>query len=230
MIAVLVLMGMWCIMNNIIKTIGVFAGGLALGAVSGYFVAKKKYVEIKERQIEDLKRAGDIKDEYLRGPKEEESSEESRENGILSSETRSYLKDVQKQNSSEGKVSYTKYYHSAKEFVDEDEEVIDPAEGESPEEISSEHLDHIDDEPEFIDPFALGDVPAWVESHSLIYYIDDRLLTEDDDTPVLDPDLHVGDILKNIDFDTYPGAVVFVWNHAFDTLYEITLFDHMDEI
>lgn len=208
------------------KGVGLFLGGVALGASSGYYFAKKKYVAIKERQIEELKRMGEIRDEYRRGTNDDETedadvTEESRENGILSQETRENLKNLRKTSKKEDRVPYSKYYEAKKDGVD-------PAELESPEEISEVHLEHIDDPPEWIDEEALGDVPAWVESDSLIYYIEDQLLTDEDDNPVQDPKYHVGDILENLNFDEYPHDVIYIWNHGFDTLYEITLMDRME--
>lgn len=213
-----------------LKSVGLFAGGLALGFSSGYFLAKKKYVEIKERQIEEMKKFGDVKEEYRRGSKDKENtnedSEESREKGILSSETRSELKHLRYKSRPEDRVAYHKY---PKERLEEGEEEVDPAEMESPEEISEVHIEHIDDPPELIDPEGLGDVPAWVESHSLIYYVEDDLLVEEEnEVPVVDPYYHVGDILKTIDWETFDSDIVYIWNHGFDTLYEISLFNSME--
>ena len=215
------------------KNIGYLLGGLVVGAASGYLVAGKKYKEllaIKEQQLEELEKIAEIKEEYKQGSKEntssdEESPEDSRENGNLSPETRKTLKHLRYKRDEKDNIPYQRYYE-----LEEGEEEIDPAEMESPEEIAKEeHLEHLDDPPELIEADGLGDVPVWVESHSLIYYVQDQLLTEENDEPVANPEYHVGDILKSIDFERYTGEILYIWNHTFDTLYEISLFNSWTE-
>lgn len=203
---------------KLVQGLVIFAGGLLIGTVSGYQVAKKRYVAIKEQQIEELKRMGEIKEEYRTGKTEEndeEKPEESRESGILSSETRSALKHLRKKNNPKDRVPYDKYYGN---------DGVDPAEKESPEEIAETHLEHIDDPPELVDEEALGEVPAWVETETLFYYVAEDHLVDEDEEDVVNPEYHVGDILKNFDWGSEDyGNILYIWNHAFDTLYEVNL-------
>jgi hypothetical protein len=126
-----------------------------------------------------------------------------------------------------------------KEAADLDEE-NDPAESEHPEEdavydpenpadvakdYTDDHAKNKHRKPVIISEDALGELPGYIEMETLFYYTYDEVITTEDDAPIDEPALLLGDCLDKYDFRESKESLIFVRNFAMDTVYEVQKID-----
>lgn len=128
---------------------------------------------------------------------------------------------------------------TADDAYDEDEE-NDPAESEHPEEdavydpenpadvakdYTDDHAKNKHRKPVIISEESLGELPGYIEMETLFYYTGDDVVTDENDTPIDEPALLLGDCLDKYDFRDSKESLIFVRNFAMDTVYEVQKVD-----
>ena len=183
-------------MNNVSKLF-VFAVGAAIGSLSAWLYAKKKYEKIANDEIRSMReyfrrREKELleDDETKEIEDEPDSSEEENDKSIYSS----IIKES----------GYVRYGKSSKQGDSEEED----------------KENNIDDEPYVIRP-DLFDTLDDYESMTLTYYAD-GVLADMFDVPIDDPDTLVGtDFVDCFNADEVDGDVVYVRNERKKTDFEI---------
>ena len=184
-------------MNTNISKLFMFAVGAAIGSLSAWFYAKKRYEKIANDEIRSMREYFRRREkELLEDDKTEEtedepdSSEEEKDKGIYSN----IIKES-------GYVRYSKSSNQD-DSGEEDKE------------------NNIDDEPYVIRP-DLFDTLDDYESMTLTYYAD-GVLADMFDVPIDDPDTLVGtDFVDCFNSDEVDGDVVYVRNERKKTDFEI---------
>lgn len=231
------------------KNILIFLGGLLTGSIGGvlgtklYF--KKKYEKLAEEEVEKVREYYYSREQYAeKVRRENDSFEESRENGPLSPEKKAEIKEKLRKNrewAEQQTINYAAMYEERHGAIDED-----PADLESPSEddlISEEekaferHQAEKDKEPEILSLEEASNLPAGVEFQTLFFYAYDETLTDEDDEVIDDPWLLLGndiweDICTKLDelIDNKESETVFVMNYAHDTCYEIQIIEGSFEV
>ncbi len=93
------------------------------------------------------------------------------------------------------------------------------------EEAFDDHQKNFDKPPKIISAETYSNLPQYIDQHSLLYYPYDDILCEEDETPVEDPSLLVGDALTKYNFKNNDEQTIFVMNHELDTCFEINKMD-----
>lgn len=93
------------------------------------------------------------------------------------------------------------------------------------EQIFDEHRKNIDKPPKIISAETYSNLPAHIEQEVLYFYTLDEQVTDENDEPIDEPELLIGDALTKFDFIESKERVIFVMNYATDTCYEIQKVD-----
>ena len=184
-------------MNTNISKLFMFAVGAAIGSLSAWFYAKKRYEKIANDEIRSMReyfrrREKELleDDETEETEGESDSSEEENDKGIYSN----IIKES----------GYVRYSKSSNQDDSGEED----------------KKDNIDDEPYVIRP-DLFDTLDDYESMTLTYYAD-GVLADMFDVPIDDPDTLVGtDFVDCFNADEVDGDVVYVRNERKKTDFEI---------
>ena len=218
-----------------LKNVAFFFSGVGIGGLAGFLVTKKvlekKYSEDAEKKIKEIESYYNLSDEYKRGedvnPPEEDND-------------RQKLRKENLYRRPESRTDYTQCYKAQNTAIkdspilaDEDEEEgVDPAEMEHPEEEDTEEDDEDEEEahayhqknrkrkPRIISEKDVGDLPPHVDSELLYYYTENDVLVTDNEEVLDDPETFVGDFDK-YGFKTSDERIIFVMNYELDTCYEI---------
>lgn len=221
-------------MNNKVKSIIIFVGGMLTGggvgvlATRGYFrkqFAEKADAEIaemeeyfhkKQQELVDLFNEDEFQ-EKVEEPAESKKSEEEVKASIKEKLTRNY----------EQTTNYAKMYRTEEEL--EEDGLADAVEVDSEEaRARAAHEDHQANKnrpPKIISEDALGEIPAYVEHKVLFFYRLDDTITDEEDQVIDDPEYLLGDALDKYNFRESEENIIFVRNFALDTVYEIQKLD-----
>ena len=179
------------------KSLLIFAAGLAVGAVAGAVIVKNKVLADAKAEVEEVRK-------YYRESRgvveevEEKEVEEKEE--VKEVEKKEYeLKDIQVKD--EPKTGLTNYNQITKMYMSKDE-------FQSP----------MYDDPFVIDPSEFGENPEY-DTETLTYFAD-GVLVDDVDDVIEEPDIVVG--LENLKiFEEFGATTVYVRNDIYKTDYEI---------
>lgn len=188
----------------------------ASGAVSGVLVTKSYFEKRTNEEVESVKKSLRTMIHLPRPEKEEKA-----ENDIS-------VKRPTDPRKAEVVVDYSGYSKVVKEYTaDEDE---DPAESESPSDDIPEDVENYLDgkrdsetprrEPRLIKYEDFGELPYY-DKITLLYYMDDEVLTTEDDEIIPHPEELLGDALTKFGFNRNDERVIFVRNEKRSTDYEI---------
>lgn len=189
-------------MNNTIKNLLIFGGGVATGAVATYFYIKDKFEKYTQEEIDSVKAYYKNKAEKANPTQEVEPEPEEERPQFSEKEKEDYKSYVRES----GYVNYSNYMN--KEEMDQAKE-----NGEYNKDI------RIPEEiPYIIQPEEFGE-EAGYDTQTLTYFAD-KVLVDDLDDEVEDLDTVVG--LENLKvFDEYGASSVYVRNDIFRMDYEI---------
>lgn len=226
------------------RDIAIFVGGAIAGAVGGvlgtmgYF--KKKYEKIANEQIAEIEEyyGEKIGKNYIREDDAEinpvddrDVSNTGRENGVLSEEERSAIKEKLLDNYARTSNNATNYSQiSTERFIanreaanneaqdDEDEPVTM-----TPEEIADdEHKKNFNKPPRILSLDEYSNLPSYIDTQTLYFYFDDMVVTDDNDEVVDDYERLIGNCLEQTDFvNSQDEMLLLVMNYQLDTAYEI---------
>lgn len=233
-------------MTNTLKYALLFLGGLALGGAGGYVSAKmvleKHYNQKFEDAVSDMEEYFQTKDEYSRSDQVFDDDAEvnpspenlDRSQGVLSEDARAEIKEKLMKNyetTSERASAYANAYKDAhpesleggddissellREGDDESDEDMDPAL-----KATLEHQEHKNDPPRIITSDEFDALPPHIDTQTLYFYHDDETVIDDNDDIIEDPALLVGNTLSDF-IDDINNPMMFVYNPALDTAYEI---------
>lgn len=200
-------------MTNTLKYALFFIGGLALGGSAGYVSAKiileKKYSDIADKQIEDMKEYYERRMDY-----------DTKSNDILVDEAvinspEEIDKDIKEKllDNYEKTTNYASIYGMV-----HNEEVVE----ESPEETANrEHQENKNKPPKVISLEEYENLPSYVSRETLYFYHYDEIITDDNEEEVVAPEMLIGDALESVNFQDSDEQIIFVMNYATDTAYEI---------
>ena len=79
---------------------------------------------------------------------------------------------------------------------------------------TEEHRKNKNRPPKIISAEAVGELPAYFNHETFLFYPDDQVLTDSDDNEIPDPETYIGDALTKYDFDMNDEKVIFVLNYA----------------
>ena len=189
----------------------IFAAGSAIGSAVTWVLAKKKYEEIINLEVESARTVYNDMAKALaeRNKKEKAEMDISSKAEEIKNETYSRLYSVYEP------TQVTKsYLDELKEFVESNEPFFE--EGEVVEESKRK------DYPYIITPDEFGELDGY-SCLSFTYYTKDKILLDDRDEPIDDPDSIVG--IDNLEhpIDTYDDYMLYVRNDQRRCDYEILL-------
>lgn len=220
------------------RDVAIFVGGAIAGAVGsvlgtmGYF--KNKYEKLANDQIMEIEEYYNdkISKNYIReddaeiNPIDDDGvSNTGRENGVLSEQERSAIKEKLLDNYARTSNNATNYsqisterFIAKREEEDEDEPVTM-----TPEEIADdEHKKNFDKPPRILSLDEYSNLPSYIDTQTLYYYFDNMVVTDDNDEVIDDYERLVGDCLDKGDFiNSQDEMMLFVMNYQLDTAYEI---------
>lgn len=209
--------------------IGLVIGGAA-GFVIGKMVTEKKAFAESERKISEMEEYYGKTDAYARQNRDEDGDDERPEEGVNS------VKNAQeaaknRRRSPETDVDYTKYYKPTMpttaednpDCVDEDPDDDQPY-NESME-YEEEHRKNRNKPPRIISDEDACNLPGYIEMETLFYYTGNDTVTNEEDTPVDDPCLLIGNALDKFDFRNSLERTIYVMNYSIDKCFEITKVD-----
>lgn len=185
-------------MNSTIKNLLIFGGGVAAGAVATYFYLKDKFEQYAQEEIDSVKEHYKAKSEKEK-PVEETKEEKPKFSDKEVEDYKDYVRES-------GYVNYSNYMskeemNQAKENGEYNKDIR------IPEEI-----------PYIIQPEEFGEEEGY-DTQTLTYFAD-KVLVDDLDDEVEDPDTVVG--LENLKvFDEFNASSVYVRNDIFRMDYEI---------
>lgn len=185
-------------MNSTIKNLLIFGGGVAAGAVATYFYLKDKFEQYAQEEIYSVKEHYKAKSEKEK-PVEETKEEKHKFSDKEVEDYKDYVRES-------GYVNYSNYMskeemNQAKENGEYNKDIR------IPEEI-----------PYIIQPEEFGEEEGY-DTQTLTYFAD-KVLVDDLDDEVEDPDTVVG--LENLKvFDEFNASSVYVRNDIFRMDYEI---------
>ena len=188
----------------------------ASGAVSGVLITKGYFEKRTNEEVESVKKSLRTMIHLPRPEKEEKT-----ENDIS-------VKRPTDPRKAEVVVDYSGYSKVVKEYTaDEDD---DPAESESPSDDIPEDVENYLDgkrdsetprrEPRLIKYEDFGELPYY-DKITLLYYMDDEVVTTEDDEIIPNPEELLGDALTKFGFNKNDERVIFVRNEKRNTDYEI---------
>lgn len=95
------------------------------------------------------------------------------------------------------------------------------------EEVFNEHQKNKNKPPRIISEEAYSNLPAHIDKQVLYFYAYDEVLVDEDDedTPIDEPGLLIGDALTKYNFIESDERIIFVMNYAQDTCYEVQKVD-----
>lgn len=219
------------------RDIAIFVGGAIVGSVGGvlgtmgYF--KNKYEKLANDQIMEIEEYYNdkISKNYIReddaeiNPVDDDGvSNTGRENGILSEEERSAIKEKLLDNYARTSNNATNYSQiSTERFIAKREEDEDEPVTMTPEEIADdEHKKNFNKPPRILSLDEYSNLPSYIDTQTLYYYFDNMVVTDDNDEVVDDYERLVGDCLDKGDFiNSQDEMMLFVMNYQLDTAYEI---------
>jgi hypothetical protein len=192
-----------------------YASIFVFGAVSGVLVSKGYFEKKANEDIESVKESLRTMIHLPRPEKEEKSADD------IS------VKRPADPRKTEMVVDYSGYSKVVKQYTDDP----DPAESESPSEddIPEDVENYLDGkrdseeprrEPRLIKYEDFGELPYY-DKITLLYYMDDEVLTTEDDEIVPNPEELLGDSLTRFGFNKNDERVIFVRNEKRNTDYEI---------
>lgn len=188
----------------------------ASGAVSGVLITKGYFEKRTNEEVESVKKSLRTMIHLPRPEKEEKT-----ENDIS-------VKRPTDPRKAEVVVNYSGYSKVVQEYTaDEDE---DPAESESPSDDIPEDVENYLDgkrdsetprrEPRLIKYEDFGELPYY-DKITLLYYMDDEVVTTEDDEIIPNPEELLGDALTKFGFNKNDERVIFVRNEKRNTDYEV---------
>lgn len=188
----------------------------ASGTVSGVLITKGYFEKRTNEEVESVKKSLRTMIHLPRPEKEEKT-----ENDIS-------VKRPTDPRKAEVVVDYSGYSKVVKEYTaDEDD---DPAESESPSDDIPEDVENYLDgkrdsetprrEPRLIKYEDFGELPYY-DKITLLYYMDDEVVTTEDDEIIPNPEELLGDALTKFGFNKNDERVIFVRNEKRNTDYEI---------
>lgn len=187
-----------------VKQIGIFLAGVAIGAGSCYIFVKKHYEKIAQEEIDSVK-------EYYSRSKQF-TSEEEEEKDIP--EIEEFVSEPPKVEES---INYSEY--AAKRIGDKLRENIEKGRNEE-HMVKYEHPTDEDTVPYIIDDKTVGNVSFYARATLLYYMGNDTLVDEESDEPVDDIQGTIGkdnlEILKSI-----PETTIYVRNVGYGIDYEV---------
>lgn len=193
-----------------------FLGG-ALGGITGYLVGKKSVEKTVDLQIEEMRNYYEeqLAEAGLRTKISDmmdnaDDTNTGREEGALSGDERTRLRDAMKDAKKE-MVDYTKMYNKEEEEVD-DSDIPDAV---------YEHEQNFHRPPEMIAEELTGEIPDWVEQQILYYFAYDETLCTEDYEVIFDLKPLVGDVFEESGFIDDDTSSIFVRNYQTDALYEV---------
>lgn len=93
------------------------------------------------------------------------------------------------------------------------------------EEVFDEHQKNKNKPPKIISAEDYSNLPAHINQEVLYFYAYDEILTDDEEEPIEDPAILIGDALTKYGFADNDEQIIFVMNYATDTCYEIQKVD-----
>lgn len=202
-----------------------FAAGTLVGGIAGIFGSKKYFEKKAKKTIDErcleLEEYYEHNDEFKRVKLNDELKEVTtntgRENGILPTNERDQLRNSKYEKI---RTDYKGIYKS---------QYVDPAEKEHPEDDSDADSERAFDEhqqnkkrpPRIISFQTLGELGNEWEEKTLMYYIENDVLTTEEDVPIEDRELLVGDCLDKYGFVNSDEEIIYVQNFTLNTVYEV---------
>ena len=231
-----------------IKGVLIFLGGALSGAALSYFYLNKRYTDKLNKEIEDLRGSYDsIFEEQRKRIKEAESE---LNKGVTSTDVVNHVIDIQEEKkvnyasySKDGVKFNPETFHdksSIKEPEPRDLETLHPVDSDEDDEEEEEYSELTDEEANYIAVNELnmqhelnrGDKPKLIkyedygedhtlETATLLYYVDNDILTTEDEEEIPDPRMLVGNCLDKFGFRDSDENSIFVRNSRLGFDYEI---------
>ena len=108
---------------------------------------------------------------------------------------------------------------------DEDDDRLEGVEKDGPVDIAYEadkfHKEHVNDPPEIISDEEAGSVPAHFDVEEWIFWVEDGVMTDEDEQEITDFERFIGDTLDKSEFRNNDEEETYVLSYEFDTLYHI---------
>lgn len=212
------------------KIIVIAAGSALVGAAAGvlgtmrYF--KKKYEQVAQNEIDEVRKyysmnsvyqAEKSNEEALEAPSDTEiESEEASMTDEERAEIKKKLKDNWKQTT-----NYAACYNR-QTTGPEEEEPEDEGGPVLTEEEWTDRMKNISRPPKLISADDLEGLPNYVEMETWFYYTYDATVTDENDQVIEDYMRYLGDCLDKYDFPDSDETVIYVRNFEYDKVYEIT--------
>lgn len=95
------------------------------------------------------------------------------------------------------------------------------------EEIFEKHQKNKNRPPKIISAETFSELNPSIETEVLYFYADDKILCDENEEPIEDPEHIIGDCLDKYNFRNNDERIIFVMNYATDTAYEIQKVDAM---
>ena len=198
-------------MTNTLKYALFFIGGLALGGAGGYVSAKmileKKYGDMADQQINDMKEYYERRVEY-----DTKSNDILVDEAVINDpeETDQDIKEKLLSNY-EKTTNYASIYGTIHNEVEE-----------TPEETANrEHQENKNKPPRVISLEEYENLPPYITRETLYFYHYDEIITDDNEEEIVAPEMLIGDALESVNFQDSDEQIIFVMNYATDTAYEI---------
>lgn len=207
-------------------------GGFLIGALTGGLIVGKYCQKHEEKTISDLEEYYGRTDEYVRKPVDDISDDYERndeEEEMVHRDSREEIREKLRRNQ-QRKEEIVNYHHMYKEKSEqpeneETENIPEEEEVSENEYINKEYQDwqrkHANDEPKIISIDAIGDLPAWITSQSLLYYQLDDILTNDEGELIENEAYTVGECLDQYNFRNSDEDIIYVLNANLEAVYEI---------
>jgi uncharacterized protein YnzC (UPF0291/DUF896 family) len=219
-------------MNKYLEYGIIFLSGAAVGGVISWFVAKRKFENLADKEIAEAREfyINRIREQYGVDVRAKKSiAEESAKEKPKEIDRVDYL--AKKQDTEE--IDYTTYYQNKKSVSAAVDlaEMEYPVEGDENEEESYNYRDGKRDSEELnsrtdielISPESFAVDYSQFDKETLFYWTEDETLSDERDEIIDDADRIVGDCLaqSGIMYDDTPKAVIYVRNYDLGTDYEI---------